>query len=390
MRIAIVCSNLFNICEETKKGTEIISYSLIKNLIKVGQKKKMDFTVFASGASTLPMQIESVDHMPSSADKEIMENGKHIIFELALISKAFCMQEEFDLYHINIGDGDIVLPFTPFVEKPILITLHHIYDADYTRKYFSFYKGNKKVYFVSVSDAQRKILPDLNYAATIHHGIDTVDEYTFNLKGGSNMVWAGRLIPQKGPDIVMEVSNRIDKSATLFGISKKEQSQWADEQIIKGLKSGDRYSKVNLILDHDRLFLIPYFQNSRLLLFPVQAEEAFGLVLIESMACGTPVVAFARGAIPEIIEDGVTGFLVNPSSEDIRGNWIIKQVGLDGLCEAVEKIYALSENEYEEMRKACRKRVEERFSVQRMISEYEDLYEKIILSSIRILKVKED
>lgn len=377
MKIAIVCSNYFNLSEQTMKGTEIFSYSLINNLIKYGQKREMEFTAFSSGASNIPIKIICVDDLPSSADPEIIGNGKHIIFELALISKAFSMQSEFDLYHINIGDGDIVMPFLPFVKRPILITLHHIYDADYTRKYFSFFKKQKNVFFVSASNAQRKILPDLNYAATIHHGID-LEEYTFHPAGGLGMIWAGRAIPAKGPDIVIDVADRTKQEAMLFGIIKEDSTHWVNEQLLNKILPLNKDSKVRLEFDHERLSLIPYFQKSRLFIFPVQVEESFGLVLIESMACGTPVVAFARGSIPEIIEDGVNGYLVNPSNNDIRGDWIIKQPGIAGLCEAVDKIFSMSKKQYEEMRKACRNRVEKKFSVQRMIADYEDLYKKII------------
>jgi glycosyltransferase involved in cell wall biosynthesis len=379
MKIAIVCSNYYNLSEQTMKGTEIFSYTLINNLVKFSQKKGMDYTAFSSGASRLPIKIISIDNPPSSADPEIVANGKHIIFELALISKAFSMQSEFDLYHINIGDGDIAMPFSPFVQRPILITLHHIYDTDYTREYFSFYEKQKNVFFVSASNAQRSILPELNYAATIHHGID-LEEYTFHPTGGNRIVWAGRAIPEKGPEIVIDVADKTKQEAILFGIMKEEFSYWVNEHILNKILLLNKDGKVKMEFDHERLSLIPYFQKSRLLLFPVQVEEAFGLVLIEAMACGTPVVAYARGSIPEIIEDGVNGYLVNPSNDDIRGDWVIKQPGIAGLCEAVDKIFSMSKKQYEEMRKACRSRVEKSFSVQRMIADYENLYEKIIKS----------
>jgi len=380
MKIAIVCSNLFALSEATKKGTEIISYSLINNLIKYGKTQGLEYVAFASGNSALPVDIQSVDFLPSSADKEILANGKHIIFELALLSRAFSQQSDFDLFHINIGDGDIAVPFTPFVKKPILITLHHIYDANYTRKYFSLFAQASNVFFVSVSNAQRRILPGLNFVDTIYHGVDTHQEYQFNATGGNGVIWAGRLIPEKGPNLVVEVAKRLGKNATLFGISRPEHSAWVEREVFQKISSPTN-GLINVELDHQRSHLIPYYQKSRLFLFPVHMEEAFGLVLIESMACGTPVVAFARGAIPEIVEDGVNGFLVNPSPEDIRGNWIVKKTGLDGLNEAVERIYALSAKEYQAMRLACRQRVEEQFSVEQMVSRYEDLYLKLIKRS---------
>ena len=107
MKIAIICSNFVSITKDVKKGTEIFDYILIDNLVK--NDKDLDITVFASGDSNLPARIESIDYHPAISDRSIARKNKHIIFELALISKAFLMQERFDLYHINIGDGDIVL-----------------------------------------------------------------------------------------------------------------------------------------------------------------------------------------------------------------------------------------------------------------------------------------
>src|SRR3989338_6751025 len=99
MKIAIICSNFVSITKDVKKGTEIFDYILINNLAKVD--KNLDITTFASGDSNLPIKIESIDYHPAISDKSITQNDKHIIFELALISKAFSMQDNFDLYHIN-------------------------------------------------------------------------------------------------------------------------------------------------------------------------------------------------------------------------------------------------------------------------------------------------
>jgi len=378
MKIAILCSNLYNLDEKTTKGTEIFAYDLIKNLKKFGRNAELDYTVFASGASRLPFKVESVENLPSSSDDQIMHYGKHIIFELALISKAFSMQNNFDLYHVNIGDGDIILPFTPFVKRPLLITLHHIYDENFTRRYFSYYRDQKNVFFVSISNAQRKILPELNYAATIHHGID-LQEYAFNPGGGSRLIWAGRSIPEKGPDIVIKVAEEIGQEALLFGIYKEDYQPWIESELLAKIYPQKPKSRIKMRFGQPRASLIPFLQHSRLFLFPVQAEEAFGLVLIESLACGTPVVAFARGAVPEIVQDGISGYLVNPSEDDIRGNWVIRQTGFAGLCAAVERIYSLPLESYQQMRRNCRDSVEKNFSMQRMIVDYEELYKKVIM-----------
>nr|HPO05698.1 glycosyltransferase [Candidatus Gracilibacteria bacterium] len=329
MKIGLICTNYFNIDQNNKTGSGIFNYILINSLAKF-QDNLFDFKVFASGQSDIPFPIESIDFLPSSADPKIVKNGKHIMFELALISKAFSQQSKFDLFHINIGDGDFILPFAPFVNKPILITLHNIINEDFTRKYFSIFKDQKNVHFVSVSNYQRKLLPDLNYIANIYHGIETQD-FSFDELGGEEIMWAGRFIPGKGPDLVIKLAEKLQKSVKLFGVIKESYEEWFEENIQKTSKDKD-YIKINC--NYPREKLIPEFQNSKVFILPVLLEEAFGLVFAESMSCGTPVVTFARGAAPEIIEDGKTGFLVNPSDEDIRGDWIIKKTGIKGLCEA--------------------------------------------------------
>ena len=295
MKIAIICSNAVSINKNSKRGTEIFDYMLINNLVNaVG--KDVSITAFASEDSDLPVETQSVDKISSSQDKSILKKGKHIIFELALISKAFLMQDKFDLYHVNIGDGDIILPFAPFVKKPILITLHYTQDADYINRYFSLFSNLKNVHFVSISNAQRKFFPELNYTGTIHHGVDT-DQFTFSQSGGEKMMWAGRGVPDKGLKTVFEIVNRLGREVRLFPLRKDEYTHWLNK-LISEQKDLISSKKVSLEFDKDREDLVADYQTSKLFLFPIQWEEPFGLVLLESLACGTPIVAFARGSVP--------------------------------------------------------------------------------------------
>lgn len=374
MKVAIICSNLFNTGEKSKKGTDIFNY-ILANSLAIAKKDKDVFTFFASGESSLPFRIESIDHLPSSSDPKIISNGKHIMFELALISKAFSMQDDFDLYHLNIGDGDLAMPFACFVKKPLIVTLHNIIDEDHTRKYFSMFKDLDNVFFVSASDYQRKLLPMLKYAGTVHHGIDTA-QFDFSPDGGEHIMWAGRLIPGKGPDIVIRLAEKLKRRARLFGIIKSGYEGWFNENVKErsGAEAGG--GLISLYLDRERSDLIRYYKESRLFLLPTCLEEAFGFVYAESMSCGTPVVTYARGAAPEVVADGLTGFLVNPSENDIRGDWIIKKTGFDGLCEAVEKIFSMGRKEYMAMRKECRRRAVENFSDATMAGKYLEIYKK--------------
>lgn len=375
MKIALLCSNLFNIDKENKTGTGIFNYVFINGLAKY-KTRINQFTVFASEKSNLPLKVEGIDFHPSSADKKIIKYGKHIMFELALIAKAFQRQNKFDIYHVNIGDGDLTLPFAGFVKKPILITLHHIINADFTRKYFSYFKNKKNIFFVSTSNYQRKILPKLNYIDTIHHGVET-EKFSFNPKGGNSIMWAGRLIPEKGPQVVIKLAKNVGNPAKLFGVIKDGYEDWYKKNICNQIITKKDKSLISLHLNFERSRLIRHFQNSKLFILPTNLEEAFGLVYIEAMACGTPVVTYARGAAPEVIKDGETGFLVNSSEQDIRGNWLVKKTGVAGLQEAAERILSMSNDEYKKMRKLCRQHVVDNFSVEKMVNKYLNLYKKM-------------
>ena len=375
MKIAIVTSNNISVNEDTKKGTEILFRILVNNLAKQTKNGNVSLRAFCSGDSELPVSIESIDYHSTSFDKTIPPE-KNIIFELALLSKAFSMQDQFDIYHLHIGDGDIVLPFAQFVSKPLLITLHHTFDKPYVKRYFSLFQHLPNVYFVSLSNYQRTFLPELNFIKTIYNGIET-EKFTPNANGGETMMWSGRGDPVKGLDTAFRVINKTRKKTKFFIIRKSSQMEWLEKtlQLISSLRV---QQEVLVTFDVVRDQLIKHYQNSKLFLFPTNLEESCPLSALESMACGTPVVAFARGSVPEIVKDGETGFLVNPSDNDIRGDWTVKKTGIDGLCEAIEKVYSMTEKEYQKMRHNCRSLVEKSFSASRMAEEYLEIYRRIV------------
>lgn len=374
MKVAIVSTNSVKIYKNIKKGTEIFVYFLIKNLVKY--KKDIKITAFASGNSKLPVKIESVNHLSSSEDKNIGLRNQGI-FDLALLSKAFSQQNMFDLFHVNMGCGESTLPFVHFINKPIIITFHGPLDLPFQRKIYSLFNHLKNVFFVSISNAQRKPCPNLNYIRTIYHGVDTKHSFLFNSIGGKEIMWSGRAVPEKGLEYILTVIKKTKKKAKLFPIIKEEYFDWLQREIIKKRNIINEVVRIGISFDVSRKELNQNYQTSRLFLNPVEVEEGFGFTMVESMACGTPVVAYARGSIPEIVKDGETGFIVNSSDTDVRGNWIIKKTGIEGLCEAVERIYAMPEDEYRKMRLACRQHVEKNFTVERMVDQYEEVYKEV-------------
>lgn len=377
MKIAFINSNIIDISKHTSKGTEIFSYILIANLLRNPEGKKISMTAFASGNSKLPIKTISTTPYHLMSNEEVVK-GNYAKFEQLLVSKALLMQDEFDLFHVNIGNGELILPFAPFIKKPILITCHGNFFSSDVREYFSLATIPENVFFVAISESQRTSMPNLNYIKTIHHGIEAKRKFTFDLIGGNSIMWAGRAVPEKGLDIVLQVIKATKKSGHLFMITKLEFLEWLQNKILNKLHSINRSISVNSEFNLSRLDLIPKYQKSKLFLSPIQWEEPFGFVMIESMACGTPVVAYARGSVPEVVEDGVTGFVINPSDDDIRGNFVIKKTGFKGLCEAVNRIYTMTDAQYQQMRRQCRERVEKKFNITRMVQDYIDVYKQII------------
>lgn len=378
MKIAIVASNIIPINQNVQRGTEYFVYLLTTFLAR---KKRFDITLFASKDSNLPVKLESVNYLSSFNDPDIGREN-HKIFELALISKAFRMTQEFDLYHINISSGEFVLPFVFFTKKPVVITLHSPLNKKYAYKYYSLFKEIKNLYFISISNNQRKNLPFLNYFKTIYHGIDK-NTFIFNPQSSDYLLWIGRGIPEKGLEDLVKVIYLTKKKAKIYIHRHINYENWLKEKIEKPITNLKKITEIEVGFEVNKQQIVNLYNNAKLFLFPILWEEPFGLVMIESMACGTPVVAFARGSVPEVIKDGETGFIVNPSDDDVRGNWIIKKTGIEGLCEAVERIYSMPEDQYRQMRRNCQAHVEKYFTVERMVDEYEKVYQEIIERSKR-------
>lgn len=265
--------------------------------------------------------------------------------------------------------------FAPFAKMPTLFTIHDpVFDLSLIESLkFSTFKDH---HYVAISNYQREAYSkifQLASVSTVHHGVN-ISLFPFTDNSAEYLCSIGRYLPVKGIDDALNVALQLKKKIII--------SSGAD------FKQGDYYKSkiepfVNSPLVEEVEFLKPSMRNKLLsqakaFLFPIKWEEAFGMVMIESMACGTPVIAYARGSVPEVIKDGETGFIVNSSDADIRGDWVIKKTGINGLREAIERIYTMSPVEYLTMRKKSRQHVIKNFSIEKMTDNYLQLYQELI------------
>ncbi|OIO48888.1 MAG: hypothetical protein AUJ34_02165 [Parcubacteria group bacterium CG1_02_41_12] len=265
--------------------------------------------------------------------------------------------DAFDIVHAHT---ELSLPLAALSKIPTLITYHSSYDEFYN-KLFAYYKNNfKQIYFNSLSNRHSHQAPLISFIQTVHNGID-LKNFSFNKKPKKDLLFVGRIIEEKGPDTAIMVAKKIKLPLELIGekfAPKGQREEFWNNKIQKYLSNNIQYKGIQ---PHKKTK--QYYQNAKILLFPDRWKEAFGLVMIESMACGTPVIAFNKGAVLEIVKHGITGYVVKNEKQMIG---------------AVKKIYSMKEDEYIKMRYACREHVEKNFSVEKMVDNYEKLYYKII------------
>lgn len=235
-----------------------------------------------------------------------------------------------------------------FPDVPVFYTLHDYLDS--TRRQIIEMHHSPNQHFISISNSQRRDAPDLKYAATVYNGIDTT-KFTFHDSHEDYLIFAGRIIPEKGLKEAVQVAMATSKRLIITG-QVPPTAQWYFDEHVKPYLS-DKILYLGMI-DKDQL--VRYYQKALALLVPIQWEEPFGLTMAEAMACGTPVIAFRRGSVSEVVDDTKTGFIVDNTA---------------AMIEAVHKVGTIS-------RQQCRKHVESHFSLNHMIENYEKVLQETL------------
>ena len=340
LKIAMLASNIIRIPPiPPSKYVPMVVYNITEELVRRGH----DVTLFASGDSETSAKLVSVT---DTATFFTIGPGPHEEYERLLISKAYQMAKKghFDIIHSHYDTRTAF--FAPLVDTPTISTLHSPLDSN--RKMLQYFK--KTQYYASISDNQREGMPDLQFITTAYNGIN-LDKIPFAEEKEDYLVFAGRLMDIKGAAEAIEVAKKSNLRLYLFGSVDENDDYWKDklkphidnEQIIyKGLIS--------------RQELFQYFSKAKAFIFPLKWDEPFGLVSIESMATGTPTISFRKGSLPEIVEDGKTGFIVDTIEE---------------MVEAIKKLDQIKPAD-------CRKRVEEMFTMKKVVDRYEEAYYKIL------------
>ncbi len=270
--------------------------------------------------------------------------------------------------------------FDELTKFPTVYTLHDPLPkiAD-TIEYFRYSRFMHHRY-ISISDSQRDSIVKLNFVATIHHGIDT-GLYDFREIPGDSLIHFGRVMEDKGTDVAIDVAKTAGVPITIATSTiRANRSQGYFEEKIAPMIDERSVRTVGFLEGKAKS---DYIGSGKAFVFPLGWDEPFGLVMIEAMACGTPVIAYNRGSVSEIVKDGVTGFIVDPQEgteqqsahRATRGTWTIKQSGKAGLIEAIQRIGEID-------RGMCRKHVEQNFSLHAMTERHEKLYASILHSML--------
>lgn len=334
MKIAMIAPIAWRTPPRAYGPWELVTSLLTEALVARG----VDVTLFATQDSITTATLAGPVPAPYSEDPSI--DAK--VWEMRHLATVFERAGEFDLIH-NQADFP-AHAFSGLVATPMVTTIHGFSSERIVPMYAPY---QDRIHYVAISDADRH--PRLRYADTIHHGVP-IDDFPFDREGSEDLLFFGRIHPDKGAAEAIAVARATERRLVMAGIVQ-DQGYW--EREVRPHVDDDRVVYRGPVGGADRTATLG---GARALLHLINFDEPFGLSVIEAMACGTPVIAIRRGSMPELIEDGVTGFLVDSVEDAIA---------------AVDRVSSID-------RAACRRAAAERFSVDRMADRYVALYRLIL------------
>lgn len=301
-----------------------------------------DVHLFAAKGSVVRANLHAeVDLLSTS---ELAEDVKrHLVLQNISNAYSFAKKEKADLVHTHFTLLSSF--FEKLVDVPTITSVHSPIN-DGIKKLL---QGHQSRY-ISFSLAQRKQMPELNWYANIYHGVDT-KIFAFNPEPEDYLLYLGRVTEEKGIHFAIEAAKAVGLPLKIAGASYPNEGYWH-----KHIEPNINGTSIQYIGEVNFLDKISLLQKAKAVLFPTMYDEVFGYVMIEAMACGTPVIGFNHGSVSEVIKDGKTGFVVNNTQE---------------MIEALRKIDTIS-------RKVVRKRAEDLFSLKKMISGYEHVFKRLI------------
>ena len=348
MKIAIIVPPFTTVPPPRQGGTERIAHEMIQGFVKRGHK----VTLFGAGkysGSARFIQIFKKTISERKIDTTYIESSRPLRIESAYV--AMVMKEiikrkgEFDVIFNHVRGGYLFLPLSLFIKTPIVSILHLPIFKEAADVLASYKKPN----VITISNSQRKSFPNINYLGTVYNGVN-LSEFKFCQKPKDYFLFMGALGEHKNPKDAILAAKKAKVELILAGGKKRE--PYFSKEILP-LIDGKQIKYVGEVSSKKRVELLKYAKG---LIFPIRWQEPFGLVMIEAMASGTPVIAYPNGAVREVIAHNKTGFVV----KDVKA-----------IVDAIKKIHTIK-------RINCRKRVEQRFSTKKMVDDYEKICYQLV------------
>jgi glycosyltransferase involved in cell wall biosynthesis len=348
MRIAQIAPLTEAVPPRTYGGTERVVSFLTEELVAMGH----DVTLFASGDSVTSAQLEAAWPCALRFDGTLRDAMAPVLLQLELVARR---AHEFDVLHCHLD----YWPFSLLTRQstPFLTTLHGRLDLPELARVFGCFD---RAALVSISDAQRRPLPHANFISTVHHGLPP-DLLTPQPGPRDYLAFLGRICPEKSPDRAIRIARAAGMKLKIAAKIDRVDREYF-ETIVHPLLDGAQIELIGEISDAEKP---AFLSGARALLLPIDWPEPFGLVMIEAMACGTPTIAFPAGSVPEVIEHGLTGYIVQDETAAVA---------------ALSRLDRLDPG-------AIRRRFEQRFTVRRMAEDYLALYRRIAYKARPALRV---